>query len=355
MANNVLAPGFVNLESLMAERVTTVGVQTVYDAIRESAQEWTRQTDAMLSTLVEPTTDHQVRYFLPGSGTLQPLDEMGNPKPIVESGYYDVAFPIQGGGTAWGAHRVSRALMTVEYANRMTLEAMRRDADWMRRHMLAALLDNATWTFADPEYGNLTIQPLANGDAVTYVRNGGAVSVDTHHLFQAAAIADATDPYDDIYSELMEHPSNSGPVICYIATSLVATTKALTAFVPVVDPDILVGVAADRLVGGINPGFGDEVLGKVDNCWIVEWKALPAGYIIAHAQGGGPVLRMRQYPAPELQGFFPETFSPDGNIQETRMLRYAGFGVVNRIACVGYFVGGGAWAIPTGYDAPLGV
>ena len=145
----------------------------------------------------------------------------------------------------------------------------------------------------------------------------------------------------------------------YIATSRKATTEALTNFVPVSDPDIQYGSGVDQITPGQFDdsirGFGDEVLGKCDGCWIVEWTSLPAGYMIAHARGAGEVLAMREYPAASVQGFFTEEFSPDGNLQEMRMLRFAGFGVQNRVAALAYFVGGGAWAIPTGYNAPLAV
>lgn len=352
---NELAYGFIQHAHLAKERVTTVGARVVIDAIRESADEHTRQLNAILGSMVRRTTEHQIQFRLPGTGTLQPLDENGNPRPVREEGHYTVAFPIQGGGTAWGTNRVARALMTVEEANIQTIEAMRRDADWVRRHYLAAVFDNVPWTFADPEYGDLTVQPLANGDAVTYNRVGAAAATDTHYLAQAGAIADAANPFPTIYTELMEHPSNSGPVVVYVATSLVTSITGLAAFVPVSDPDIILGAATDRLGAMIDRGVGDEVLGKVDNCWIVEWRALPAGYMLGHAQGAGPAVAMREYPSAALQGLITEDHSPDGNLEELRMIRYAGFGVENRIAMLVYFVGGGAYAIPAGYDAPLSV
>lgn len=359
MANNTLAYGFVGLEHLMLERVTTVGVERVFDAIQESVSEHTRQINALLDSFIEQTTVHQIRFHLAGSGTLQPLDEWGNPLPVREEGYYDVAFPIRGGGTAWGDNRVTRALMTMDEANRHTLNSLRRDADWIRRHLLAATFDNVAWTFDDAEYGNLTIQPLANGDTVTYNKVGGAQATDTHYLAQAAAIDDSNNPFDDIYDELMEHPSNRGPVVVYVASSLTSSIEALTAFTEVGDPDLRYGVATTQIDEGALSedikGFGDEVLGKVNKCWIVEWRALPDGYMIAHAKGAGPVLRMREYSAPELQGLFMENNSPDGNLRETRMIRYAGFGAINRVAAVVYYVGGGSYTIPTGYNAPLSV
>jgi hypothetical protein len=356
---NTLAYGFVSLEQLAAERVTTVGERRVMDAIQESVGEYTRQLNALLASFVERTTDHKIRFSLAGDGTLQPLDEHGNPIPVRPSGYYDVAFPIQGGGTAWGNNRVSRALMTVDEANRNTLDAMIRDADWMRRHALAACFDNVAWTFDDSEFGDLTIQPLANSDTVKYTKVGGASATDDHYLAQAAAIDDSHNPFDDIYDELTEHPSNRDPVVVYVASDLTSSIEALTAFIEVADPDLRYGVATTQIDQGVSldviRGLGDEVLGKVNHCWIVEWRALPSGYMLAHAVGGGPVLKMREYAAASLQGFFAENHSPDGNLQEVRMIRYCGFGVANRVAAVVYYVGGGAYAIPTGYGAPLSV
>ncbi len=354
---NTLAYGFVSLEHLALERVTTVGERRIFDAIQESVAEHTRQINELMSSFVELATEHKIRFALAGDGTLQPLDEHGNPLPVRPSGYYDVAFPIQGGGTAWGDNRVSRALMTVDEANRNTLDAQKRDADWMRRHILASVFDNVAWTFDDDEFGNLTIEPLANGDTVQYNKVGGAKATDTHYLAQAAAIDDSNNPFDDIYDELMEHPSNRGPVVVYVATSLTSTIEALTAFVEVGDPDLRYGVASTQIDENAPlmdiKGFGDEVLGKVNKCWIVEWRALPDGYMLAHAVGGGPVVKGRQYPATSLQGFFAENHSPDGNLREVRMIRYIGFGVANRVAAVAYYVGGGAYVIPTGYGAPL--
>jgi hypothetical protein len=48
---------------------------------------------------------------------------------------------------------VARALMDVEEANRMTVEAFKRDQDWIRRHLLASVFDNVAWTFVDRSAG----------------------------------------------------------------------------------------------------------------------------------------------------------------------------------------------------------
>lgn len=359
--------GFSGLQSLYNTRVQQAGPTRVWTAIQESLEEYNRVVNGLMTAFVERTTIAQEQIELPGDGTLQPLTDDGNPLPVLPSGSYQVAYPIQGAGTAWGENRVARALMTVEEADRNTADAMRKDKDWLIRHILAALFDNATWTFADKVgpngskgLGNITIQPLANNDSVTYVRRGGSSATDNHYLAQAAAIANATNPFPGLRTELIEHPSNSGPFVAYLASDQVATATALTEFVEADDPDIRYGADSDTLsvLRSDILGPGDEVLGKTksSNIWLVEWGALPSGYLVTLALGSGTkALKMREYEAPELQGFFPERADIDGNHLVSRMLRYAGFGASNRVAAAVMRIGNASYAIPTGYDAPLAV
>jgi hypothetical protein len=361
--------GFVGLQDLFNQRVAAVGAERIYDAVEATAAEYTRVMNEILSTFSERTTVALEQVELPGTGTLQPVDEWGNPQPVLPGPSYQTGYPIQGGATAWGNNRVTRELITVEEANRFTLDALQRDANWVTRHALAALFTNTTYLFNDKVgangsrgLGDITIQPLANGDGVLYPKRGVQVSAtDTHYLAQAAAIADANNPFPAIRQELVEHPTNAAPYVAYVADSLVDPIGGLTEFVEANDPDIRYGVGGDTLPETTAEilGPGDEVLGKTksSNMWIVQWSFLPAGYMVVVAQGGmgGPVLKMREYPAPALQGFFPENHSPDGNRQEFRMIRYAGFGAHNRIRALVMRVGSGTYAIPTGYTAPLAV
>lgn len=349
--------GFVGYEDLADERVVDGNVQYVTDAIRLSLEEHNRQVTAGLAELAERTTDYTVRYKLGSGGTLQPLDEWGNPLPVKDEGFYDVAFPIQGGGTAWGDNRVSRALMTVAEAERYTAGMLRRDADWVRRHFLAALFDNTTWTFADEEKGNLTVQPLANNDTVTFLRNNGTWATDNHYLTQAAAIADATNPFPTIRTELAEHPENGGPYVAYVPSALIGAVMGLANFVDVTDPNVNPGILAPSLSNVPGRGIGDAVMGYVDGVWIVEYSFLPATHIIAVARGAQTKpLRMREYPAAALQGLIQENNSPDGNLLERRFIRYAGFGAYNRVGALVFEPSqAGAYSIPAGYTTPLAV
>lgn len=354
---NLNSYGFVSLEDIASQRVAAGNVRVVDEAIRASVTEHNRQVTAALAELVEPTTQPYRRYKIGGGGSLQPLDQWGNPQVVRDEGQYDVAWPIQGGGTAWGDNRISRAMMTVQDADRYTLNALRRDADWVKRHLLAALLDNTSYTFLDPQddIGTLTIQPLANGDSVTYLKKTGALATDTHYYAQAAAIADAANPFPTLETELSEHMENDGPYVAYVSTSLKASIMALTTFHDVADSNLRPGDGQTQLIGRIDRGFGDKVLGYVEpGVWIVEWAVMPAGYGIMVARGADtPALAMREYEAAGLRGLFTENHSPDGNLNVYRFLRYAGFGALNRTAALAFQIGNAAYQIPTGYSTPL--
>lgn len=360
-----VAYGFIPLQSLFNQRINVVGVERVYSAVEESAAEYNRYVTGLLAQFAQKTTDAKWQFELPSGGTLQPLDENGNPIPTEPTGSYDVAVPIDGAGDAWGGNRVSVAQMSVEEVNRRTTEMMNKDKDWIARHMIAAILTKDSWTYNDKSnkngykgLGNITVQPLANGDAVTYVRrNTGVAAVDNHYLAQANAIDDSNNPFPTIRAELVEHPSNGGyesEVIVYVSSSLVTSIKGLATFVDRMDSHVIDSADTDRLAMQPTPAFGD-LIGYVDRCWIVEWPSLPAGYMIAHATGGGAVLGMREYPEEELQGFFPERIIVDGNLRGGRMIRYAGFGVINRVGALAYYVGNGTYPNPAAFTAPLKV
>lgn len=359
MPNNTVAYGFIGLENVMASRLNTVNGEVIRRAIDDTFQEYNRQATQLIGTVAARTVRSKRRYTQAGSSTLQPLDQWGNPIPVKDRPSYDVAFPIKGGGTAWGNNRVSRALMTVQEENDNAVDAMRADADWLVRHALAALFTNVTYTYQDELDGALTIQPLANGDAVTYLTKGGAVAADNHFAAQAAAIADATNPFPGIYDELTEHPGNGNVVISYIPTNLKTAVQGLAEFILVPDPNVMPGGNQATLTSNGQQALrmGDAVLGylKSSKIWVVEWKKLPNDYVVSLSPDGDAVLGMREYDATELQGFFPEFHSPDGNLQVKRMIRYAGFGVSNRVGAHVQRVGNGAYAIPTGFQAPLAV
>lgn len=356
MANQVQY-GFENLTSVFSERIEGNLIPQVNTAITATLEEHNRQMEAAMALFATTTTEYKIRYKTPVAARLQPLDENGRALPIRRSGHYDIAFPLQRGGIAYGANYEANLKMTVEEANNRMATLTLADRIWMRDHMLAGLYVGSSWTYEDEEHGSLTVKGLASGDSDVYLIQTGADAgaTDTHILAQAAAIADgANDPFGTIYDELTEHPENSGDVVALIPTNLKATVEALTDFFPVGDPNIRRGANTDELIGTLGVNLPGKLMGYHDSgVWLVEWKSLPSNYIISVMTGGDRPLAMRQDSLAALQGFNRVGERNDHPFYETQYMRKAGFGAQNRVGAVVMRIGNGTYAVPTNYESPM--
>ena len=355
MANAVMY-GFLNLKDAFSQRVEDVGVQVVNDAIDATIAEHNEQLTNLMSLFVDRTTQYKVRYKTPGAASLQPLDENGRARPIKVAGYYDLAFPLQMAGIAWGQTYYASKKMTVEDANNTMATLVTADRRWMRDRILAALFTNVNWTFADPEHGDLTVKPLANADTDTYLIQAGTDTgtTDGHYLAQAGAIADATDPFPTIETELTEHPENSGDVVVFVPTINKAAVEGLSGFYPLNDSNLRMGSGATVVSGSLNIAMPGKLFGYHEaGVWLAEWKGLPANYLVGTMTGGPRPIAMREEPEAVLQGFNRVAERNDYPFFESQYLRIAGFGAQNRVGAVVMRVSNGAYAIPTNYTAPI--
>lgn len=353
MAEN-LTYGFVDFEHSTNEVITTIGEQAVYEAIIESARFHSEQIQNILSGLVGVSTVWQELVKIPAEADLQPISDITQPDPIRFLGQYTQGYPIQRAGIGFGLDRVSKHTMTVGDANRQTLQMLKADAKWMKRHILGALFNNASWTFSDKIHGDLTVQPLANNDSVKYLKADGSYAVAQHYLAYANAIDDGADnPFPDIHTLLSNYDSNRGkPIITYVHADQVESIEALTNYIAVADNAIVQSISSDTVnVGSIpDPGLGEEIIGRVDRNWICKCAAMPSGYMLSCVVGGElPVVQQRNMPVPALQGLFNEQASPDGNLSKLSLIRYAGFGVKNRIGACCTRIGNGTYAAPSDY------
>lgn len=315
--------------------------------------------DALMRLFSVTTTDYQQEVQQSGSSRNQALDENGRAIPVKPPPPYTVAFPIQGSGSALGANYVTRVQMTNRDLARQLSQMYVGDYIWVRDHVMGHLFNNVNYTFRDPTgKGNLTIRGPANGDTITYFSQyTQATATDSHFLFQAAGIADATNPYPTIVAELLEHPVNTGEVISFIPTGLKATTQALTEFrTAALSPDIQLGSTVTRLVGDLNVTLpvGATVLGKTDSgSWIVEWPAIPAGYIISITTNGPRPLARRQFDNALLQGFRAMGERNDFPYFEEQWQRWEGYGAWNRTGVVVTQIGAGSYTVPTNFGVPM--
>lgn len=347
--------GFHQLADILGERVSDNNTAVVTTAITQAVEEHNRQLDAMLGLFVTRRTDVTVRYKQFGRSRSQPLDQNGRARPIKAAGHYDVAFPIQGSGSAWGVNYVTREMMTVQDANDATRTLIDGDVEWVGDHILASLFANASWTFPDEEKGSLTIRGLANGDSTTYAVFSGAAggATDTHYLAQAADISDSANPFPTIAKELNEHPENGGQIVALVASDLIDDIEGLAAFKERSDPNIRVGIGNDELIGTLSTSVPGVLKGYVNGVWIVEWARMPSGYMLAVATEGQRPLAMREYPVASLQGFRLVGQRDDHPFYESQYARWAGFGGWNRVGALAYRVGNANYAVPSNYSVPM--
>lgn len=360
MANTVPF-GFMNVTDILSRHVNPDIVPVIREAVQVSLTEHNRVWNQILSRAVQRTTQYKYKYRLASGGAMQPLDEHGKPRPRVPAGVYEVALPIRRAGDAWGANWEAKHKMTVQDVAEFVDEAMIADVAFLRTMFLAAIFTNVTYTWSDEKYGNLTIQPLANADTVTYVNVGGTSGTAQHFLAQANAISDTDNPFPTIYNLLTNYPSNMGPYVVYVPTTNVEAVKGLSSFVeaPSVNINYGDGVSTSRAsTNGNAPfdrddaGFGDRVLGFVDDVKVIHWRSLPANYLIGHAEGAPAPIGMREDDdTTSLHGLIGDMVMPDGDNIEWRYRRLAGFGALNRVGMCVQRVGNGSYAIPSGYNA----
>lgn len=355
MANQILY-GFHNLKDVFLERVTGARIEEVNTAIAQAVAEHNKQLNAIMDLFVDRVTASQRRFKSATAARLQPLDENGRALPIRPAGYYDTGFPIYDAGTAWGANFIARAKMTVSDANRITLTMLNADKRWVRDQLLAAIYATANYNFADPDDGTIVVKPIANGDSDTYLLTNGADTNSTadHNTGQAAAIADATNPYPTIHDALVNHPENGSTVVAFIPTNLRATTEALGTFFEKNDPNIRVGTGQSELVGSLGVSLPGPLIGyESSGVWIVEWPSLPDNYIIATTIEGDRPIGMREHPEAELQGFGKRAERNDHPFYESQFSRHCGFGANNRVNAYVMRISNATYAVPTGYTPPI--
>lgn len=345
--------GLLNEQDLAAQRVTTVGVRQVFDAIDQSVAEHDRVMASLMGLFTRPTTEFQVQYETAASIRLQPLDNSGRARPVKFSGSYTVGLPLNQAGAAWGHDYVTGVKMTVGEAARITSAMLDADSRWMRDHLLAALFVDGSYTFTDPARGALTVYGPASGDSTLYQIMSGADSADTDdHVKGTAAIAAAT--FSDIYDELREHPENGdGEVITFISTADQSAVEGLTGFYPVSDANLRNGLGVTELVGSLGVATPGDLIGYIEKNWVYVWRGMPANYTISLALGGEKPLAMRQDEEVELQGFKRVAERNDHPWYEEQWLRRAGFGAWNRVGAVVYKTNNATYSVPTGYTSPM--
>ena len=326
----------------------TSGQEVVWTA----AQDYLARVNAELATIqsafVERTTDSfKFRYKLPGGGFLQKRNSDGSFANVKASGSWDVALPLEDWGAAQGGNDVDLAYMTVGELDNHIQTITIQNVNTVRYELLKSLLNSAEDSFVDERRGTLLIEPLANGDTVLYppVLGSAADATENHYVgsnYVTASMSDTNNPYNVAAADLEEHfgaATGGSQIASFINPAEASKTRALTDFVDVTDIGVQPGANTDRVnaVPAELLSVG-RVLGRLtlSGVWVVEWRWMPATYILTmHLEAPKPVLRRIDPAATGLgdglqlvaQPQFADTFP----FRESFWRHRFGYGVGNRL------------------------
>lgn len=345
--------------------VSTIGQRAIFDAVNASLMQHEADLNAAMSVFVETTTsDHVERYFLPGGGRLQRLAENDRPGAVKATGSWDVGFPLEEFGASIAASRVAYAYMTMADLDRHLDTVQEQNVATMRFEILKALFNNTARTFKDPQWGDITVRPLAIGatDSVVYPPILGSETEQTldryaESSYAASAIADgANDPFPGIVNALEASfgaPTGGSRIVVFINSAQTAKVTALTAFTSVTNRFISPADTINTVLG-LPDGMPGRVLGVHEDSGaiIVEWRWIPSGWALGiHLDSPAP-LKKRVDPAGIAlpKGLTLVSQSDVFPFTESIYTHRFGIGVGNRLN--GYvleFGTGGTYTIPTAF------
>lgn len=352
--------GSLNLSDSDRVYNSTQGQSVIFDAVQDYLTRVNSEMNASMSVFVERTiTDHKLRYKLPGSGYLQKTGDDGRPGAVKGYGSWDVAFPLEEYGAQLAGGQVAMSYMTVAELDRHVQTVAVQNANTIRFEMLKKLFNNNQVSFTDSIWGTLLVEPIANGDSVTYppVLGATAEATENHFLesgYAASAISDTNNPYITIRDELEEHfgqEQGNSNVAVFINTAQVTKTEALTDFDPINDRFIAPGANTD-LPTGMPAGLPGRIIGRTNGVWVVEWKFIPPGWCFGlHLDAPKPLMR-RIDPADTGLGDGLQLVAKDMQhpFEATFWRHRFGLGAGNRLNGVAMEFGtGGTYTIPTAY------
>lgn len=337
----------------------TAGQRAVYDVLNERVRAYNQQLQSAMAVFVEETTeDFKRRYKLPGGGRMGERNVQSRGASVKAYGEWDVAFELRDFDEQVIGNDVDMAYMTAAELQRHIMTIETRHTNQMRFQVLKALLNNTERTFIDRR-GTLLIEPLANGDSVTYppVLGSETDATDNHYLesgYAASAISDTNNPYPTIVNEIEEHfgtETGGENIAVFIHPDEKPETEDLTDFNPVEDRFVRFGANAD--VPFNLPNVPGRILGRANGAWVVEWRFVPSGYMVGvHLEAPAPLI-MRVDPAatglPRELALVSE--DADYPFQTAEYRHRFGFGAGNRLNGVVLELGtGGTYSIPSGYS-----
>jgi hypothetical protein len=308
---NVNIFGNYEFADLPTIAVATETEENVYAALQEFLAAESRLVSDLAGLLADEGTNLAENFGTVTGGQLQRAGEFSRPEATRRGGKWGVAFPIY----AWE----DRKIYTPEFLARANLQDINADAvsaavkdvNTVLQHLFGALTGKDNYTFDDSEWpgenaGPLTIRRLANNDASdgSLYHNGAEVAVGTaqHYKFSGSGTWGVGAIQTMIAT--LTAVGNGTDIVVIISENDADDVKALSGFVPVVDPKVSLLpttqtplVASPRAIGR----FSGTGLGM--GCEIQVWPHWPDAYAFGFDRSKDRPLRIRQPKAAGERGF----------------------------------------------------
>jgi len=353
--------GILGLEETDRSFVNVRGQKVVYDAVAQLLADHNENLQAIQSVFVSgETEDFKFRYKLPGGGYLQKRGGLAQSASAKRTGQWDVAFPIEEFGQALAGDDVTLAYMNMQELNSHIDTITLMDINTVRLELMKALLDKTAYTFADPIHGDLSVVPLANGDAVLYppVIGSDTEATEDHYLYSGyavASISDTNNPIKTMVEDLVHHfadPAGGSNVVVFINPDATPYVEALTDFNEVTDRFVRQGDDQSEVIN-LPTNVPGKIIGRCSGAWISEWRWLPATYMFAIHLDQPKPLKVRVDPADTglPRGLALTAKSEIAPLENSHYRHRFGVAVENRLNGVAMFLTtGSSYTVPTGYS-----
>ncbi len=358
MAPPVVAGGafgtLSTLDTLASVRQSVVefGEDRAWDSISSALAAHNAQVQDMLGTLVERTTDVRRAYGTTDAKTMQELDQWGQGDAQKITAGVSVDFPLRryGDSLQW----TRQWMMSNTVAQLAAEVAAIMDADRLnfQRQVKRAIYGPTNTTFVDklgnPANISLAVKAFVNADSagIPVGPNGETFNGASHTHYLATASLTAANLAALILT-VQEH-YNSGTPVVYISSTDEAAVRALTGFVPAVDPRLIQATSVTRPAVGLDlANLYDRMIGYFGaaEVWVKPW--VLASYIFAYVQGQPAPLVMR---VPTFGGLDTLALMAEDERYPLRARTYErqfGIGVWNRTNGAVLYTGGGAYTAPS--------
>jgi hypothetical protein len=347
-----------------AERqsINSIGERIVYDAAMQYVLARQEEIALTTSALIGAETElWQEQYALPGGGMLPPVSGDTAAPTRRTLGSWSVAYPLATYGASLGYTKEVLGYTTPDGFELQVNGIIEAGLNRLRHEILRRLFKNTvdSITEAYPAGATLTVQPLANGDSVVYppVEGSNTEATDNHYLasgYAANTISNTNNPLRTLADELYEHfPATTGGIngVVFINNAQTALISALTEFDAVVDNFIRAGSNTDVPIN--LPNVPGKIIGRanVSGVWVVEWRWIPADYMLAlNLEADGPLkMRVDMASSGLPRGLHMSFTDPNRPIQTMEWKHRFGIGASNRLNGVVMQLTTGSYTIPSAY------